>query len=136
MSPAVDQATRTFPVEILVDNSDLSLKPGFFTKGTIFTKKDENVMAVPDAAVSTLAGESSVYVIENDVIRKQSVSLGARVDGNIEITNGLKGAEILATTQLSELATGVPVTTGRGGSGPPDEGGQGRRGRPGRGGRI
>ncbi len=136
VSPAVDQATRTFPVEILVDNSDLNLKPGFFTKGVILTQKDDNVIAVPEAAVSTLAGESSVYVIESGVIRKQAVTLGARVEGNIEITSGLSGAETLATTQLSELATGVRVTTGAGAPDLTDQGVDGRRGRGGRGGRI
>jgi membrane fusion protein, multidrug efflux system len=136
VSPAVDQATRTFALEIIVDNNDRRLKPGFFTQGTILTQKDENVLAVPDAAISTLAGESSVYVVEKNVIRKQPVSLGARVGDNIEVISGLKGDEVLATTNLSELATGVRVATGRGGNNPPGEGGgQEKRGRSDRGGR-
>jgi len=136
ISPAVDQTTRTFAVEILVDNSDRRLKPGFFTKGIILTRKDENVLAVPEAAVATLAGESSVYVIEKNVIRKQPVTQGARVGSNIEIVNGLKGDETLATTQLSELATGVRVAVGRANVEAPREGGsQARPGRSGRGGR-
>lgn len=136
ISPAVDQTTRTFAVEILVDNSDLRLKPGFFTKGVILTRKDENVLAVPEAAVSALAGESSVYVIEKNVIRKQTVTLGARVENDIEIVNGLKGDETLATTQLSELATGVRVAIGRANIEGSGEGarraGPGRSGRGGR----
>ena len=39
VSPAVDQATRTFPVEVLVDNADRTLKPGFFAKGTVLTRR-------------------------------------------------------------------------------------------------
>ena len=35
VSPAVDQATRTFAVEALVDNADRQLKPGFFAKGVV-----------------------------------------------------------------------------------------------------
>src|SRR5262249_40534998 len=53
VSPAVDQATRTFAVEALVDNGNRRLKPGFFAKGTIATQLDGNVLAVPDDAVST-----------------------------------------------------------------------------------
>ena len=74
VSPSVDQATRTFSVEVLVDNSDRRLKPGFFAKGVIFTHRDENVMAVPEDAVSTLAGVSNVYVIENGEARQQTVT--------------------------------------------------------------
>ena len=136
VSPSVDQTTRTFAVEILVDNNDRRLKPGFFTKGVIHTQKDENVLAVSEAAVSTLAGESSVYVVEKNVVRKQSVVLGAHVGDSIEIISGLKGDETLATTSLSEMATGVRVAVGKGGAGPSVEGeGRGGPGRPGRGGR-
>ena len=41
VSPAVDQATRTFPVEVLVENADRMLKPGFFAKGTVLTHVDD-----------------------------------------------------------------------------------------------
>jgi RND family efflux transporter MFP subunit len=109
VSPAVDQATRTFAVEALVDNADRVLKPGFFAKGVVHTRRDENVLAVPEDAISTLAGVSTVYVIESGKARQQQVSLGARQDKLVEITSGLKGDETLATTNLSQLATGVSV---------------------------
>ena len=109
VSPAVDQATRTFAVEVLVDNTNRSLKPGFFANGVIFTHRDENVLAVPDDAVSTLAGVSNVYVIEQDKIRQQAVSLGERVGNLFELLGGLKGDETLASSNLTNLATGVRV---------------------------
>jgi membrane fusion protein, multidrug efflux system len=116
VSPAVDQATRTFPVEAIVDNPDRVLKPGFFAKGTALTKVDANVLAAPEAAISTLAGVSTVYVIENDKARQQQVSLGARQDKLVEIVAGLNGDETLATTNLNQLATGVAVRVERSGS--------------------
>ena len=109
ISPAVDQATRTFPVEVLVDNGARMLKPGFFAKGVILTRKDENVLAVPEEAVSTLAGVSAVFVIEKDKARQQTVTIGARDGKLLEILSGLKGDELLATSNLSQLATGVAV---------------------------
>ena len=109
VSPSVDQATRTFPVEILVDNRDRRLKPGFFAKGLIFTHRDEDVMAIPEDAISTLAGVSNVYVIEDGKARQQMVTLGPRVGDLIELLGGLKGDEILAASNLSLLATGVPI---------------------------
>ena len=47
VSPAVDQATRTFPVEVLVDNADRVLKPGFFAKGTVLTHLDDRCSRRP-----------------------------------------------------------------------------------------
>jgi len=132
VSPAVDQATRTFPVEALVDNTDRVLKPGFFAKGVVHTHVDEKVMAVPEDAISTLAGVSTVYVIEDGKARQQQVSLGARQDNLVEIVTGLKGTETLATTNLSQLATGVSVRAGQ----PAEDNASGTAGgREGRGGR-
>ncbi len=109
VSPAVDQATRTFAVEALVDNPDRRLKPGFFAKGTVQTREDRDVMAAPEAAISTLAGVSTVYVVEAGKARQQQVTLGARQGALVEIVTGLTGDETLATTNLNQLATGVPV---------------------------
>jgi RND family efflux transporter MFP subunit len=133
VSPAVDQATRTFPVEVLVDNADRVLKPGFFAKGTVLTRLDNKVLAAPDDAVSTMAGVSTVYVIEDGKARQQVVTLGMHQDKVIEIVEGLKGHEVLATSNVNQLATGTRVrtggadedTTGRGNGG----GRQGGRGR-------
>ncbi|PYQ93149.1 MAG: hypothetical protein DMF95_08200 [Acidobacteria bacterium] len=133
VSPAVDQATRTFAVEALVDNADRQLKPGFFAKGVVLTHVDERVLAVPEDAISTLAGVSTVYVIEDGKARQQQVTLGARQNKLVEVTGGLKGEETLATANLSQLATGVSVRVGGegasgAGSGPGARGsGQGGR---------
>jgi RND family efflux transporter MFP subunit len=132
VGPAIDQTMRTFQIEALVDNANARLKRGFFAKGVIFTTKDEGVLAVPDTAVSTLAGVSSVYVIRNGVITQQQVTLGVRQGDLWEITDGLKGDETLANRRLNELATGTKVRTGAG-SGAAGGGrrGGGRRGQGG-----
>ena len=134
VSPAVDQATRTFPVEVLIDNADRVLKPGFFAKGTVLTRLDDRVVAAPDDAVSTMAGVSTVYVIEDGKARQQVVTLGARQDKVIEIVDGLKGTEVLATSNVNQLATGMRVRTGGAdedttGRGDGRGGGRGGRGR-------
>jgi membrane fusion protein, multidrug efflux system len=109
VSPAVEQGTRTFAIEALVDNSNRRLKPGFFAKGVIFTREDSDVLAVPEDAISTLAGVSTVFIVDQGKARQQIIVLGARKDKLVEVVEGLKGAEVLATTNLSQLATGVPV---------------------------
>jgi len=145
VSPALDQTMRTFTVEALVDNPDRQLKPGFFAKGVILTRLDTAVPAVPDTAVSVLAGVASVYVIKDGAATQQEVSLGVRQGDLWEITEGLEGDEVLATSRLNELATGVrvrvlkpgeseaaPGASGEGGGGR-GSGGAGRQGGGGRG---
>jgi RND family efflux transporter MFP subunit len=111
ISPSVDQQTRTFPIEATLANPDYRLKPGFFAKGVILTRIDDRVTAVPEAAVSTLAGVSTVYVIEHGKIRPQQVTPGVHQDNLIEVVDGLEGSERVATSNLSQLAAGVGVVT-------------------------
>src|SRR5215510_1342437 len=112
ISPAVDQGTRTFTAEILVDNPQSKLKPGFFTKGEILVHRDENVLAVPEETVSNLAGVSSVYVINNGVVKQKTSRTGEREGKFIEVIEGLKGDEILAASNLNELVSGSRVGSG------------------------
>ena len=114
ISPSIDQQTRTFPVEVQVENANRKLKPGFFAKGIILTERDNNVMALPEEAVSTLAGVSSVFVIDNGVIRQQSVTLGAHEGKFFEILDGLMGNEMVAISNLNQLVTGTKVVTADG----------------------
>ena len=112
ISPAVDQGTRTFTAEILVDNPQYKLKPGFFTKGEILVHRDENVLAVPEETVSNLAGVSSVYVISNGVVKQTTIRTGEHEGKFIEVVEGLKGDEILASSNLNELVSGSRVGSG------------------------
>ena len=81
-----------FAVEALVDNADRQLKPGFFAKGVVAdAASTRTCMAVPEDAVSTLAGVSTVYVIEDGKARQQQVTLGARQGKLVEVTDGLEG---------------------------------------------
>jgi RND family efflux transporter MFP subunit len=113
VSPAVDQTTRTFAVEAELPNGDHRLKPGFFAKGAILTHVDSNVIAAPEDAVSTLAGVSTVYIVDNGKIRSQTVTIGVHQGELIEIVDGLHGDETLATSNLSQLSAGVSVTARR-----------------------
>jgi RND family efflux transporter MFP subunit len=134
VSPSLDPTMRTFAVEAIVDNQDRRLKPGFFAKGVILTRRDEGVMAVSDSAISTLAGVSSVYVVNGSKITQKAVTLGVRQGDRWEILDGLKGDETLAASRLNELATGVTIEIEEGSPGAGGEGGRGKSGKGGKGG--
>jgi RND family efflux transporter MFP subunit len=114
VSPAVDQQTRTFPIEAELANPNYRLKPGFFAKGVVLTHIDDNVLATPEQAVSTLAGVSTVYIIDKGKVKAQPVTPGVHQNGLVEIVDGLKGDERLAITNLNQLASGVTVVESKG----------------------
>ena len=118
ISPAIDQLTRTFTVEVMVDNASRKLKPGFFAKGQILTKKDDNVMAVPDEAVVMLAGVASVYIVdEKGEVRQRNIQIGETEGKFHEVISGLDGTEKLAATNVNLLVSGMTVSIGGGGRG-------------------
>lgn len=119
VSPAVDDESRTFTVEASVPNPGGVLKPGFFAKASIVTGMERNVPFVPEEAVVTFAGIVKVYVIAEGKAEERRVKTGQRRDGWFEILEGVMVGEAVATSGLSQLATGTPVTIqSRGGPSP------------------
>ena len=73
----------------------------------------------------SLAGVSSVYVIEDGAVRQQNVTLGVQEGNFFEIMDGLKGTEQLAASNLNEITTGMKVTLAEtGGTAAPGRGEQ------------
>jgi multidrug efflux pump subunit AcrA (membrane-fusion protein) len=109
VSPAVDAESRTFTVEASIPNPGGVLKPGFFSKASILTGTERNVSFVPEEAVVSFAGIVKVYVIEADKAQERRVVTGQRTEGWVEIPEGVKPGETVATSSLSQLATGTAV---------------------------
>jgi multidrug efflux pump subunit AcrA (membrane-fusion protein) len=109
ISPQVDEANRTFPIEVQIPNADRKLPPGAFARATIDTRLEDKVVLVPAAAVVSFAGVDKVFVIADGKAKEAKVTLGDRIGDEYEVKEGLKGTEILATSGTSRLSTGVAV---------------------------
>ncbi len=108
VAPAIDDVTRTLLVEAEVANPDGLLKPGSFAHITANLGEDR-ALFVPKAAVLRYAGVARVFVIENDVAHTREVTTGDTLGETIEISQGLKAGETVATTEVDRLADGVAV---------------------------
>jgi multidrug efflux pump subunit AcrA (membrane-fusion protein) len=109
VSPAVDTTTRTFTVEILVDNTNRALKPGSFASAAIETGR-ERVLVVPASAITTFAGLNKVTLVRDGKILEQPVALGDRVEAAVEVRSGLGVDDLVVVEPSAALTTGVPVT--------------------------
>ncbi len=119
VSPAVDAESRTFTVEASVPNPGGILKPGFFAKASIVIGTERNVPFLPEEAVVSFAGIVKVYVIAEGKAEERRITTGQRRDGWVEILEGVKAGETVATSGLSQLATGTAVTVQAGAGGAP-----------------
>jgi membrane fusion protein (multidrug efflux system) len=72
-----NKTTRTFPVEILVDNTDGQLRPGMLARVQLVRSQLSNVVVVPrDAVLDQLDGKT-IYVEQGGKALRRPVQLGA-----------------------------------------------------------
>jgi RND family efflux transporter MFP subunit len=110
LSPAVEVQTRSLALEARVGNADGRLRPGFFAKGVVLTRRDASAAFVPAEAVVYFVGISKVFVVTGGKVEERQVRAGARQGAWVEITEGVKPGETVAASNLAQLFDGAPVT--------------------------
>ena len=110
VSPALEANQRALTVEAIVPNPSHELKPGLFATARIEQPKRTPAVLVPASAVQTIGGTSRVYVVAADHVEERIVTVGQTVDTQVEISNGLKAGERVATTNVAQLADGAKVS--------------------------
>ena len=107
---ASDPAARSLSFEALVSNADHRLRPGFFGHAEVVVAHDERALAVPRSALSTFAGVTKLFIIEDGIAHEREVALGVDLgDGWVEVATGIAAGKQVATSGLSKLANGTQV---------------------------
>lgn len=115
IEPQVDSNSRMILVRAEVSNPSGQLLPGQFLRVRIDLPAEDNVIAVPQTAVSSTLYGDSVYVVEpvegaDDLKATQVfVTLGRRSDATIEVIQGLKAGQKIVTSGQNRLSNGVKV---------------------------
>ena len=110
ISPAVNTATRAFPFEALVPNTDALLKPGTFARVHIESSKVDQVMTLTYAAIQYRYGVNRVFVVEGDHLVARELKVGERLGERIEVVDGVKPGDAVALTEVDKLSDGTRVS--------------------------
>lgn len=121
VSPAVDVASRTVLLEAEVPNRDGLLRPGLFARGGVVLREEADVAFVPETAVAYFAGLTRVFVVADGKARERTVKLGPARDGRVEIREGVRPGEQVATSGLAQLQDGTAVSVAAPGGRPAGE---------------
>ena len=109
--PTVDPATRTFTVEVVIDNGNSVLRPGMFARAKVNFGMNNSVV-IPDVAVVKQqgSGERFVYVLnEDNTVTYQKVLLGRRMGAEYEVLEGLSDGAKVVTGGMIRLKDGIKV---------------------------
>jgi len=110
ISPAVNTATRAFPFEALVPNTDALLKPGTFARVHIESSKVDQVMTLTYAAIQYRYGVNRVFVVDGDHLVARELKVGERMGERIEVVDGVKPGDAVALTDVDKLSDGTRVS--------------------------
>jgi membrane fusion protein, heavy metal efflux system len=101
---AVDSQSRVVPVQVVLNNSNGSLKPGMFAE--LYLATDEStapLLAVPSAAVIEADGKKIVYVQNGNAYQPITVTLGQTVGDLVEVKSGLFVGDKVVTQRALQL---------------------------------
>lgn len=122
--PTVDPKTRTVKAEIIIDNTNLELRPGMYAKVNIVTENAENVLLVPNYAIvektyrKLLGGEVSnseiivtkyCYVVKNDTVKQVFLKTGIEDSRNSQILEGITSNDSIVVLGQYTLSNGSKV---------------------------
>ncbi|MBQ2509080.1 MAG: efflux RND transporter periplasmic adaptor subunit [Bacteroidales bacterium] len=109
--PTVDPSTHTFQAKLNIPNSGEKIRPGMYVKTTL-ALGEVDAIVVPYQSVLKMTGSNERYVFVNDdgVARRVTVTLGQRYDDKIEImpvkAGDLKEGDELVVTGQARLVDG------------------------------
>ncbi len=109
--PTIDNATKTFTVEVTIQNSNLKLRPGMFSKIHLNLGKG-NALLIPNIAMVKQTGTNNMYVFvnKNNIAVKTPVKPGRMVDDRIEILEGLSAGDEIVIIGQNKLENQTPLS--------------------------
>ena len=113
----LDPESRTFSLEVSIDNPEQKLRPGMYVTVEIILDRSENTVMVPESSLVFRNDTQVVFIVDGDEktqAKMKQVRVGLRRDGIAEISEGInsedriiiKGNAFLEEGQLIEPVDG------------------------------
>ena len=101
----VSSNVTTYPMTIRLDAASDEILPNMTVTADVITKTTADVLMVPNAAVKTSNGTSTVQVMDNDAPSSVTVEIGDASDSYTIITSGLTEGQTVVTATISSTNT-------------------------------
>lgn len=113
ISPNVQAASRSVVVRALMANPDRQLRPGMFAEVETLQPVRENVLTLPERAVTYNTYGESVFVVEQadggPTVRLVQIETGDVRNGRVEIKRGLEAGTEVVSDGHNKLRNGQSI---------------------------
>ena len=112
VSPSIDIATHTFPVEVTINNPQQKVRPGMFARVKINYGNQTHVLVPDESLVKQIgAGDRYVYVYneKTQTVSYNKVQLGQHIGTKYEILSGVENGQQVVIAGQARLAEGKKV---------------------------
>ena len=111
--PSGDPATRTFTVEMVLDNPDGAINAGMFARAS-FGTGTRDALLIPLSAVIDRGQLVGVFVVEpGNRATLRWIKLGPHVGDEVEVLSGLQAGEQYVLAPGADMHDGANVAVGR-----------------------
>lgn len=108
INPSATAGSRSVSVYAVIDNRDGLLRGGMFAQGTLTLSKVADALAVPASAVREEIGQTYVYVIDEGLVKRRNVKVGAPdAAGRVQVLEGLAAGDRIVRVNLGSLREGM-----------------------------
>jgi RND family efflux transporter MFP subunit len=109
ISPVVDPSTGTVKVTVEVQDPSRTAKPGMFGRIQIQHDQRENALLLPKAAVMEEDDRTTVFVVQDSIALRRSITMGYEAGTRVEILSGLQTGDSVVVSGQSVLRDSARV---------------------------
>ena len=106
--PTGDPMSRTFDVEMVLDNAEGTIKSGMFARAS-FNIGTRDAILIPASAIVDRGQLTGVFVVNDGKAALRWVKLGARLGDSAEVLSGLRAGERLLVAPSADVYDGATI---------------------------
>jgi membrane fusion protein (multidrug efflux system) len=108
---ALDPTTRTLRTEVRLPNRDQNLRPGSYGQVRFNLPQNAPTVLISANALVPSGTDQQVVMVRDGKVHFQPIVVGRDFGANLEVTQGLKGGEMLVINPGEDLTEGMAVDT-------------------------
>ncbi len=108
VSSRIDPSTRSILARVIVDNNNYEIIPGQLMNVKIIYDEKKG-LGVPERAVTVQGNTAFVYVVKDEVVKKQFIEIGTRNYGKVSVTSGVSKGDIIVSEGVSKIRDNTKI---------------------------